>query len=212
MQSLEEFQDTLFYSLNYRFYKLRCKIKRWRIKNTMFTIISDNCLAGFLYHDMGQIFCSPLINGGLDCVDYLKFLKDMPHYFDQELVWIKGVHDFPYAKIDDIYYRFRHYKSCEDAEKKWKIRKTRINWDNLFVVLTEKDDCTIEIMEEFDRLPFKNKVILTHKPYPKIPCSRYIPGFEDRKCCGVLSEFKAGQYFGKRYYDGFDFVKWFNKK
>ena len=82
--------------------------------------------------------------------------------------------------------------------------------DNLFVVLTEKEDCTYDATYRFEKLPFKNKIILTHIPYPQLKSAHYIQGFECEPCCRVLSEYVVGQYFGKRYYDGFDFVKWLN--
>ena len=78
-------------------------------------------------------------------------------------------------------------------------------------MLTERDECSYELMKQFDSLPYKHKAILSHLPYPEIICAHYIKGFEKEKECGLLSDFIPNQFMGKRYYDQFDYVKWFNK-
>ena len=35
-------------------------------------------------------------------------------------------------------------------------------------------------------------------------------GFENEKQCGILSEFSMTKYPGRKWYDDFNFVKWFN--
>ena len=94
---------------------------------------------------------------------------------------------------------------------KWKERLSRLNKDNLFIILTERDGCTYENLCEFDNLPYKNKIVFTHRPYDNIKSAVYVRGFESQGECGILSGFR-GKYFGKRYYDDFDYVKWFNGK
>lgn len=200
-----------FLAINTRFRKLVWKMKRKKLKNKTFTIISDNCMGGFLYHDLGIDFNTPFINGSFVPEDYMKLLKDWNKYIDEPLSFIedKSV-NCPVAMIGDIKYKFTHYKTEKQAKMIWRIGKKKLNMDNAFYIMTEKQGCTMELMREFDALPYKNKVILTHKPYPEIKCAHYIKGFEEYNHCLVVSDYVKGQIFGRRYYDYFDFLKWFN--
>lgn len=56
---------------------------------------------------------------------------------------------------------FVHYKTSEEALEKWETRKRRIDPDNLYIIGCEKDGCTYETIQRFDKLPYKNKAILT---------------------------------------------------
>ena len=53
-----------------------------------------------------------------------------------------------------------HYKSEEDAKEKWNTRNLRMNLDHLFIIMTEKENCSYESLKKFDTLPYKNKVVL----------------------------------------------------
>ena len=200
-----------FLAINTRFRKLRCIKKRRKIKNKTITIISDNCLAGFFCNDMGIDFYTPFLNGSFTPSDYIKLLKNWDYYMAKPLEFIKDSNQTcPIAQIGDIRYRFTHYKTEKQARAIWSIGKKRMNLDNMFFILTEKQFCTEEVMREFDSLPYKNKVILTHKPYPEIKCAYYIRGFEEYDHCLVVSDYVKGQIFVRCYYDDFDYVKWFN--
>ena len=73
------------------------------------------------------------------------------------------------------------------------------------------DNCSYETMRRFDMLPYENKVIFTHIPYPEIKSSYYIPGFERDESVGVLLYFKK-QFLVRRYLDDFDYVSFLNGK
>ena len=64
----------------------------------------------------------------------------------------------PTGLLGDIKVHFVPYKNFEE-EAKWKERKQRINWDNLFFIGSERGDCTYETVRRFEQLPYKNKVI-----------------------------------------------------
>ena len=74
---------------------------------------------------------------------------------------------------------------------------------------TERDMCTYENLKNFDKLPYSNKVIFTKKKYHEIKSSFYIKDFEDKKEVGVLFKYR-NKILMKRYYEDFDFIKWFN--
>lgn len=192
-------------------FKRRQYIKQYKNKliNRNFTIISSNCNGGFIMNDLGVKFNTPTVNLFLKPKDFNKFLLNFDKYINMDLEEEK-VEDlkYPIGKLGDIKIYFQHYKSFEEAKVKWDERKKRVNLDNMFIMSTDRDGCTKEDIIQFDKLPYKNKVIFTHKIYPDIKSTFYIKGFENAGEVGVLSEFRG--LTGMRYYDEFDYVKWFN--
>lgn len=106
---------------------------------------------------------------------------------------------------------FQHYETESEAQKKWEQRKTRISYDNLFILFTDRDGCTYEDLIRFDSLKYKNKAVFVHKKYPEIRSAVYIPGFENETSVGMCMNFK-NKFTARRYLDAFDYVSWFNNK
>lgn len=198
-----------FQRIEWRLYK---EIRRRKLKNTTPTIIASNCNGEFLYYDMKLKFLSPTINLSFDMNDYVKMLENLRWYMEQPILpYDDDRFEFPTGKLADIEIRFNHYKTFQEAIAKWEERKKRIKWDNLFILGIDGDGCTYETMQRFDNLPYKNKVIFTHKPYPEIKSAYYIPGFENEDGVGVLIYFKK-QFLVRRYLDDFDYIAFLNGK
>lgn len=119
--------------------------------------------------------------------------------------------DYPVGQIEDIHLYFMHYNSFAEAKSAWERRAERVNLDNAFLVMTDKNSCAYEHIKQFDELPYKNKVIFTHKKYPEFKSAYYIPGFEDQDEVGILSDWKP-QLLRRRWLDNFDYVSFFNQK
>ena len=80
-------------------------------------------------------------------------------------------------------------------------------------MMTDKDGgkgAKYEDLQAFDSLPYPNKVVFTHKPYPELKSAFYIKGFENEGEVGDLFTFSG--WNGEKYYDQFDYVSWFNQK
>lgn len=102
-----------------------------------------------------------------------------------------------------------HYSSFEEAARKWEERKQKIQWDRIVLIATDRGGCTYEDLRSFDQLAFPNKIVFTHVEYPEFSSGRYIPGFEDQKEVGILTDFKPG-FPLRRYMDAFDYVSFLN--
>lgn len=199
----------LFQRIEWRLYKDQ---KRRRLKNTSPTILASNCVGTFIYYDMGLKFNSPTINLSFDMNDYVRFLEKLPYYLGQKLTpFPDDRFPFPCGKLDDVEIRFNHYATFQEAAEKWGQRKQRIDWDNLFVMGIDGDDCTYESLRRFDALPYANKVIFTHKPYPEFASAHYLPGFEAQGQVYRPTDFK-NQLRIRRYIDQFDYVSFLNGK
>ncbi len=197
----------LLQRMEWRLYK---EFKRLRLKNRTPSILSSNCNGSIWCHDLGLPFLSPTVNLSFEMNDFVRLMEDPKRYMQLPLTPFKDERfSYPCGMLGDIEVRFNHYKTFEEAAQKWEQRKQRIDWDNLFVLGIDGDGCTYETLKRFDALPYQNKVIFTHRPYPEFPSAYYIPGFEEKGEVGVLIEFKK-QFPVRRYLDDFDYVSFLN--
>lgn len=185
------------------------KRKNRRLKNRDVSIISSNCSGAFIYYDLGMRYLSPTVNLSIEMNDFVKMVKDLRWYMEQELVELNEKSECPMGMLGDVKIYFIHYDSFKDAKTKWEERKKRINWDNIFIVGSEKDQCTYDTIKNFEQLPYKNKVIFTHKVYPEFSSAYCIKGFEEKEELGVITNFKD-QILKRRYLDDFNYVEFLN--
>ena len=182
------------------------------LKNKNFTILCNNCVGGVILHELGERFNSPTINLFFHADDFIKFLTNMDYYLHQDLFEIESDYTYPVGVLGDITIYFRHYSSFDEAKKIWVKRSLRINKDNLYIILVQRDGCTSQIVEKFDKLPYKNKVALVSKPMPKIKCAYFIPDSEQSNDEVLdLCKYK-NKFTGKRWIDDFDYVEFLNRK
>src|SRR5690606_34022267 len=87
---------------------------------------------------------------------------------------------------------FLHYKSEKEAFEKWERRKKRINWNNLIVKFNDQNLCTDDLIEEFDKMDFQNKLCFTSKPYKKLNSVIFFEEYENEPY--VLNDTKKKIY------------------
>lgn len=185
-----------------------------KLKNKNFTIISHNCVGGVIYHDLGLKLNTPTINLFFMAKDFIKFCNNLNYYLNCEIKPLKQEkYNYPIAQIDDVLLYGLHYNSFEELKEKWEKRKERVNFENLFFMMSERDGCTETDIKSFDKLPYENKIIFVHKPMPEIKSAYYIPNTETieygKNCVVPLSDFKEGEK--KRYIDDFDYISFLNR-
>lgn len=192
--------------------KIKNFFLRQKLKNTNFSLLSSNCNGALILHDLKLRYNSPFVDLWMKPKDFIQFVSNIEKYLDSELVFeTNPSHGYPTAMLDDVCIYFQHYKDTETASKAWYSRIGRIDLNNLFVLMTDRDGCTEEDLANFEQLPQKNKIIFTNKPHPNISSARYISGFENQESVGVCSEYR-NRWSWTKYYDDFDFVAWFNNK
>lgn len=188
----------------------RRKQMRRKLKNTTPSFLCPNCIGGILFHDLGLQFRSPTVNTMMLQTDFVKFVLDMDGYLANELVFFQHPeYDFPCARLSDITVHFNHYKTEQEAAQKWKDRIGRIDRDNLFVFLEERDGLTPEQMKSLSELRVRGLVIFTANSYPDIPYALQIPKYQPE---GEVGNILARSFWddSREYERYFDFVEWFN--
>ena len=190
---------------------LRRKKMRKALYNDNITFLCPNCIGGILFHDLGLRFCSPTVNLMMTQTDFVKFILNFDYYINKDFEFFNHEeYTCPCAKLDDITVHFTHYHSPEDAVHKWKERVKRINKDNTFIFLTERDGITEESIRELSQLKARGIVVFTAKKYPDIKYSVYIDKYAESGEIGNILE--KSLLNGKREYEKyFDFIKWFNE-
>lgn len=181
-----------------------------RIKNSGFTILCPNCIGGIIYHRLGMQFLSPTVNLYTYQNDFIKLIHNPEWYMEQDLVFIQSEHTFPVAKLGDITLYFNHYKTPEDAEGCWEKRKKRIVWENLYIIMYEREQFTREQILDLQSVKCKRLIVLTeHKTHTDLDFVKYIKrsnkGRPDEQVFLDVDKFGI-----KTFEKQFDFVAWLN--
>lgn len=184
---------------------------RRALRNTTPSFLCPNCIGGILFHDLGLRFRSPTVNTMMTQLDFVKFVLKLDEYLAQELVFFHHPeYAFPCAKLGDITIHFTHYATEEEATRKWKARTARIDRDNLFVFLMERDGLTKADMLSLGKIRARGLVIFTANDYPDIPYALQIQKYSS--CGEVCNILEKSLWDDSREYERyFDFVRWFNQ-
>lgn len=186
---------------------------RKRLKNKNFTILAPTCIAGVMYHELGQKFLSPTINLWMYDKDFLKFIHNLKDYLSYDLRFADGIDDTPTAYLNDILIHFNHYHSNEEAKQKWDERKNRINYDNLFIIMADQPDggvITHEDMLSLKDIPCKGKVVLSVKDYDDIDYIVHLPKDPEKDCVNMYMFDKSPILKRFRWEREWDYVSWLN--
>ena len=186
--------------------------ERKRLENHEFSIICSDCPAGCVCKDLNEQMRSPTRNFYFNADDYIKFCQNLEYYLSQALTEDTDPPETEYltAMCDDVRLFLVHYDTVWQAQEEWERRKGRVNFDNIFFLMNDRNFCTEGHIAAFDELPYPNKVCFTHKEYPQYKSTFYITGSEDDEYLESVTNY-VHQWWIKRYYDQFDFVKWLNE-
>lgn len=130
-----------------------------------------------MYRYFSLPYDSPTVGLYFFSEDYMRFLSNLKYYLAQELFFIpieksrykeelerRGMTS-PIGVLGDVEINFLHYKTEEEARIKWVRRSQRIHWDALFVKFSETNFCNRTLLEKFDSLDYKHKIVFTTRDY-----------------------------------------------
>ncbi len=175
--------------------KIKGKLSRLRLKQTDFTIISNNCWGTFIYKKFDLPYQSPFVNLLIFAEDYIRMLENFsPNLFNaiyfisqQESKHIGELKEREYLGLEypigvigeGIEIHFLHYKSENEAREKWEERIKRINYNKLLFKFSDSELCSDELIQRFEALPYRNKICFTAKPFPHFKSNIYLPYFKN---------------------------------
>lgn len=175
---------------------------RKKLKNKDFSIICSNCIGGIIYHRLGRKFLSPTINLWMNQEDFIKLVLNLKEYISKDLEFIESEYDYPVGVLGDIKIYFNHSKTQEEARSSWNARKSRINYDNLFIIMYDRDGITKEDIKKLEQVDCRNKIVLSDKAYPDIDYVLTIKPNYDK--------INGQQYLDKDILDRMTFEKYFD--
>lgn len=186
---------------------------RKRLKNKSVSIISNNCIGGILYHDLGLKFNSPTINTLIYGDEFIEFINNLKEYMNCELVYDETSKEYPIGVLSSIdkktiHIHFLHNNTFEEAKSNWNRRKGRIDYNNLFIIYEHFNKFDNSIIEEFDKINY-HKVVFTHRKFNNIKSSKYIFACRKEKGFGTITKFK-NKLSGKRNIYAYNIIKRIN--
>ena len=147
---------------DFQYFKTKRKSK---LKNTNFTIISNNCYAGWVYRYFNLPYFTPTVGLFIMPDDYIKLLNNLDYYlkecqlkfinpdaskyFDYLSIHVDKFKCYPIGMLGDIEIHFLHYSSEKEAYEKWTRRLKRINWNNIVIKFDDQNGCTLKHLESF---------------------------------------------------------------
>ncbi len=143
-----------------------------------FSIISQNCIGGVFYHDMGMEFLSPTINLYIPEPDFVRMVLNLREYMEAEIdvSWGDG---YPLGILgEDVEIHFLHYTSCEEALEKWNSRKQRIKWDRIIVFATDRDGFTEDVYSLWKEIEYPKLIFTACEKYLFDNTSLYFREYE----------------------------------
>lgn len=169
-------------------------IRKSKLDNPHFTIISNNCWGGHVYRYFSMPYESPTVGLYFFTDEYIKFLTRLKEYIGMDLKIIPTNKSRYYDELvkrnetnkiigllgGDVEIVFLHYKTEAEVLEKWKRRCARIQWKHLIVKMTEQNKCSVNALQAFDKLSYETKLVFTSNDY------------------GLQSQIIFGDYLGKK--------------
>ena len=191
--------------------------RKSKLNNTNFTIISNNCYAGWVYRYFNLPYYTPTVGLFIMPDDYIKLLNNLEFYFKKcKLEFIKpeeskyfdylSIHvdrfkTYPIGKLGDVELHFLHYKSEKEAYEKWTRRAKRMNWDNIIIKFDDQNGCTLKNLNDFANIKKYKKICFVAKEEEKID-DDFIYVKEFKKDTYMVDD----TWFSNRYLNLIDFL------
>lgn len=198
---------SVFYNKYYPFTVYnRFRAKR-RIKNKDFSLFCGDCMGGIIYHQLGLPFLSPTINTRIFQKDLCRMLLNLKEYMTYDIEKVPDIEGFPSGRLKDMILTFTHFPSFEEGVKAWYRRRQKINYENLWIIVTDYDGVTEEDIASLQNVRCRGLVVFTSKKLD-YPYCFYMKQFEGQEHIGDLLH---KTLWGKRYFEKyFDYVAWLN--
>lgn len=151
------------------------------LKNKDITVISNNCSDKLIYEAIGipPKNRSPFSNNAMNHEDYLKLVKNVQYYIEQELeldsyeykgITIDKSDVYPVGRLGDIKIHFAHSSEWEKIKGIWEKRKNNIYLDSMFWIFSDyRRPILYPVAKEFSQLNVNKCIQLSE-------CMYYLPG------------------------------------
>jgi len=134
-----------------------------KLKKRRVTILSNFCLGGQVYKELGMKALSPTRN--MFCLgwDYIEFLKHYKYYLSLDIQpYDEMSHEYIRGTLNresfiskgiigsKVVWYFNHYDTAENAVLDWNRKRKEVNFDDVAVIMTIQSDEEAFMFEELD--------------------------------------------------------------
>lgn len=139
--------------------------KYLNLKKNNVTIISNYCLGGHLYNDLGLECLSPTKNCFCRSDHYFRFIDNLKYFLGLDMsscetVCVDFEKEFasyaPKGIIDNqIEWHFNHDRSLKEAIENWNRRRKKVNFDNIVILMechSEEDAYRLSEVQGYRKL------------------------------------------------------------
>lgn len=171
------------------------------------SVISCNCAGGVVMSELNMVFATPTVNCYMEAPDFLKFCENLKAYLAMEPV-PRECRDvrYPVCALDDLTIYAVHYPSFEAFREIWDRRKARVNHDRIFLIFTDRDGFTEDMLPRIAQLPYR-KVLFAKQDYPAYDFVCRLPGYRKDACVGNVTDYRGCR--GRRVYAKYPFAEAF---
>ena len=199
--------------------KVSSYIYRIRLKNNNFTIITNSCIGGVMYHKLGKPFMSPTINLWMFDKDFIRFVSNLKEHMEKELEFVEGIDPTPTAWCGDVLIHFNHAHTKEEAADDWNKRRDRINYDNMFIIMSDRPgsdtscdsrEITKEDILSLSKVNCRGKVVFSVRKYEDIDYIVQLPKDKGGDYVNMYMFDKTKWFKRWRWETAWDWVRWLN--
>lgn len=163
-----------------------------KLKEAKVSILSNYCAGGLVYKELGLKMLSPTIDMICSGKDFFAFLSDYEHYLGKDMVlYDDGYNDASSGDLGDMILRFMpkgildnkvvwnfaHETNPESEVCMWNIRRKRVNFKNIALIMIIQND---KEAYEFAELPIEKKIGFYYKDM-NVPSIIKIDGWDNQE-------------------------------
>lgn len=180
------------------------------LKHKDVCIISNNCIATYLYKDFGVRYSSPTINLQFTQDGFVAFCRNFDKYVNLPIVKHPSPSEsefrklggekigFPVGLLGNLTLFLQHYETVDEANAAWKRRAGRINRSKIVFIFMAYDSTPDSVISAFDALPLENKLILTNSDRRSLFPGSHPLLYRDR------------DWYADGSYWSYDYLEWIN--
>jgi len=159
-------------------------------KYSSISIISNNCIAGAMLHDLNIKYQSPTISIQILPEEFVKFCKNINSYMKMPVVEYKpedfsdahrsyvmkmfnGIPEMPYGLCGDVLICFQHYPTFKLGSEAWERRRKRFDPNNIAYMFYVRGKDYMDELNEFVNCNFNNSILFTESFDVDVPIEHY---------------------------------------
>lgn len=189
------YSERVLHRLREEMYPILAPIRRKKLINRNFTIISNNCWGGVCYEYFGLKKQTPTVGMYFFADEYIRFLSNLKDYLNKEINVCSAAESKYYDELvkreqssvlvgflGDVEFVLLHYHDKKSAIEKWKRRVNRINWDNMIYKFSYMNNCKDEHIKRFEEIAIRDNVKhfeFVPKEFPTFANAIVIPSRKD---------------------------------